>query len=116
MYAKQPRLQTDLLAARQRAASSIASRDCCVDRNRPSDVFTVADRAVCMLQPRKLCDLGTTEDADNPFEGVDLHVRCPKCGAETKLMRLEKFPDFLGEIRVYECGACHHKDEIIGSA
>ena len=69
-----------------------------------------------MLQPRKLCDLGTTKDADNPFEGVDQRVTCPKCGAETKLTRLEKFPNFIGEIRVYECGGCHHKDEIIGSA
>jgi rubredoxin len=68
-----------------------------------------------MLQPRKVCGLGRTEDVDNPFEGVDLHVTCPKCGAETKLMRLEKFPDFIGEIHVYECSSCHHEDEVIGS-
>ncbi len=38
---------------------------------------------------------------------------CPKCGAETELMRLEKFPDFKGEIRVYKCSNCRHNNEVI---
>jgi len=43
-------------------------------------------------------------------------MSCPKCGAETKLMRLEIFSDFKGEIRVYQCGNCHQNNEVIVSA
>ena len=55
----------------------------------------------------------STEDTDNPFEEDFLFASCRKCGAETKLMRLEKFPDLKGEIRVYQCSNCHHSNEVV---
>lgn len=55
----------------------------------------------------------SSEDTDNPFEDHYLFANCRKCGAEAKLMRLEKFPDFKGEIRVYQCSNCHHDNEVI---
>jgi DNA-directed RNA polymerase subunit RPC12/RpoP len=55
----------------------------------------------------------STEDTGNPFEEGNLFMVCPKCGTETELMRLEKFPDFKGEIRVYKCSNCHHNNEVI---
>jgi len=53
------------------------------------------------------------ENTDDPFEGGNLYTTCPKCGAETKLMRLEKSPDFMGEIRVYKCSNCNHERLVI---
>jgi C4-type Zn-finger protein len=53
----------------------------------------------------------STENTDDSFEGGN--TTCPKCGAETKLMRLEKSPDFMGEIRVYECSNCSRKNLVI---
>jgi C4-type Zn-finger protein len=53
-----------------------------------------------------------TDNADT-FEDDYQLTNCPRCGAETKLMRLEKSPDFMGEIRVYECSNCNHKNLVI---
>jgi transcription elongation factor Elf1 len=58
----------------------------------------------------------STEDTDSSLEEDNLFMSCPKCGAETKLMRLEIFSDFKGEIRVYQCGNCHQNNEVIVSA
>jgi hypothetical protein len=55
----------------------------------------------------------STENADSPFEEGHPSSNCPKCGAETKLMRLEKSPDFMGEIRIYECNNCNRKYLVI---
>jgi predicted RNA-binding Zn-ribbon protein involved in translation (DUF1610 family) len=55
----------------------------------------------------------STDNADNPFEDDYPFTNCPKCGAETKLMRLEKSPDFMGEMRIYECRNCGHKNLVI---
>jgi phage terminase large subunit GpA-like protein len=53
------------------------------------------------------------ENQDDPLNHKKFFARCPKCGAEAKLLRNEKFPQFGGEVRVYECGICHHKAEVI---
>jgi C4-type Zn-finger protein len=56
--------------------------------------------------------MGTSE-RDHPFAASKLFIACPKCGSEARLMSSEKFPEFRGEIRIYECGSCGHKKEVV---
>ena len=53
------------------------------------------------------------ENQDDPLNHNKFFAPCPKCGAEAKLLRNQKFPQFGGEVRVYECEICHHKAEVI---
>src|SRR5262245_27378308 len=65
-----------------------------------------------IVKYRGVKDLESGE-RDNPFAASNLFTACPKCGSEAQLMSAEKFPDRKGEIRIYGCGNCSHKNEVI---
>jgi hypothetical protein len=50
---------------------------------------------------------------ESPSAASHFLATCRRCGSEAQLVRAEKFPEFKGEVRIYACGKCGHKNEAV---
>jgi hypothetical protein len=78
-------------------------------------VFECPDCKNIITQVVRYRDAGAsnTVERDSPFAPSNLFMACRRCGSEAQLARTEKFPEFKGEVRIYACRKCGHKNEVI---